>query len=935
MDTLLTLVFSLLTVLTQISNAQFTSSRNFYPPAYPLAVRSPYLNAWIRSPTRNTASLGDLWALHWDDRNIMGIAGYARVDGIPYRWMAANSLGNPNTLVSTEITPTRSKFTISVGAVQLNVTFLSPIEPSDWVLQSLPFIYVSVDVSSRDGLPHSVQVYLDTTAEWLSGDRTNRTQWKTTDSDIAIHEATLSQPFKSEINNVAGDSTLYFGMVSSSNSSWQTGADLDVRNQFLSRGTLRKTQDTQFRAINDRFVVFAHAFDFGNITRSSTPAVWSLGLIRDPVITYSTGAGAESRSPYYRAHYENVEDAVKSFIRGYGEAVKRADILDAKIMTDASAVSNKYADLVAMGARQTMAIDITVARGTDGKWNMSDVKAFMKDTGTSQSINSVEGLFSAFPAFLYLNSSLGGLLLDPLLEFQSSSTERRFSAPDLGSYPQATGHQSSFSNVAVESTGNMLIMALAHAQASGDGTLVARYYDLLKGWTNYLSASSLHTENQLSADGMVKNDQSNLAIKGIIGIAAMAKISQALGQESDSKMYSAKASELSAQWTTLAASGGNIASFYNQPQTRPLVYNLYADILLRTSVVNSSIYSQQTKLYETLTANAPAFGIPFDDSTQATQGLVSAPWTVFTAATATQNTTRDKLIDMVHSKASSNGTGGDFPTTYRASSGEVFVNYGQASPAQGGMFAILALSLPVQTIAVPSNLFPGVVPGVAPDAVSSATKSNGGAIAGAVIGTLAGVGVLALGFLLWRRQRKNILQQDSLKPIPFNSDLLFSQRVPDDVTTSPISQAHLRPRLRVVLPDDGRSHFSSPSTVSEPSTTNQQLSQSVLTRSLSTTKSDWGTMVQSPDASTHLRHEIAALRQQMSELHQEVSGSLSPVREPSTRSVDRSSTLPGAHASQLRNELAALREQVNDLQVNQELVYLTPPPEYDTEHSMT
>ncbi|KAF9259185.1 hypothetical protein L218DRAFT_1004159 [Marasmius fiardii PR-910] len=880
---LFTLAFSLLNLLARVSNAQFTSSRDFHPPAYPLAVRSPYLNAWIKSPKDTPITLGGTWANHWDDRNIMGIGGYARVDGTPYRWMAANSLGNPTTLVNTEITPTRSKFTISAGVVQLNVTFLSPIEPSNWVLQSLPFIYVSVDVSSRDGLSHNVQVYLDTSAEWLSGDRSNIAQWGTTDSDLAIHKATLFPPtFMLETNNIAGDSTLYFGMASSSNSSWQTGVDDNVRSQFLFQGTLNKTQDTQFRAINDHFVVFAHAFNFGNITRSSTPAVWSLGLVRDPVVTYSAGAIAETRSPYFRTQFENVEDAVKSFIRGYGEAVKRADILDAKIMTDASAVSNKYADLVAMGARQTMAIDITVARGTDGKWNMSDVKAFMKDTGTSQSINSVEGLFSAFPAFLYLNSSLGGLLLDPLLEFQSLSTNRQFSAPDLGSYPQATGHQSSFSNVAVESTGNMLIMALAHAQASGDGTLVARYvsklqwsdssalptylqYDLLKSWANYLSSSSLHTENQLFADRIVKNDQSNLAIKGMIGIAAMAKISQALGQESDSQMYFAKASELSSQWANLATNGGHITSSYNQPQSQPLVYNLYADVLLRTSVVNSSIYSQQTKLYEILAANASAFGIPFDDSTQATQGLVSAPWTIFTAATATQNTTRDKLIDMVHSKASSNSTEGNFPTTYRSSDGEVFGNYGQASPAQGGMFAILALSLPLQTIVAPPNLFL--------DAVRTATL-NGRAVAGAVIGALAGAGLLALGFLLWRRQRKNILQQGSLKPIPFNPNLLHRERPSDDVAMNPIYQDHYpRPILREVPSNDDRSDFSAP--VSEEPEFTDVIS--LISEQPSRTVSTWSSTVNTANTS-QLRHEIATLRQQMNELraHQEVGSSHTP-----------------------------------------------------------
>ena len=125
-------------------------------------------------------------------------------------------------------------------------------------------------------------------------------------------------------------------------------------------------------------------------------------------------------------------------------------------MRDASAISNNYADLVALGARQAMAgVDITVSKGTDNAWNISDVKVFMKDTGVSQyvlpnaecrstmvcllfalwflrRISPVDGLFSALPIFLYLNSSLGGLLLDPLLELQASFGGSDYSASDLG-----------------------------------------------------------------------------------------------------------------------------------------------------------------------------------------------------------------------------------------------------------------------------------------------------------------------------------------------------------------------------------------------------------------------------------------------------------------------------------------------------------------------
>jgi hypothetical protein len=47
--------------------------------------------------------------------------------------------------------------------------------------------------------------------------------------------------------------------------------------------------------------------------------------------------------------------------------------------------------------------------------------------------NPVEILYASFPAFLFLNTTLAGKLLEPLLEFQDSSLYRNdYAAPDLG-----------------------------------------------------------------------------------------------------------------------------------------------------------------------------------------------------------------------------------------------------------------------------------------------------------------------------------------------------------------------------------------------------------------------------------------------------------------------------------------------------------------------
>ena len=50
------------------------------------------------------------------------------------------------------------------GVVEMNITFLSPITPTDLKRQSLIFSYVDISVTSTDGAAHDVQLYTDITA---------------------------------------------------------------------------------------------------------------------------------------------------------------------------------------------------------------------------------------------------------------------------------------------------------------------------------------------------------------------------------------------------------------------------------------------------------------------------------------------------------------------------------------------------------------------------------------------------------------------------------------------------------------------------------------------------------------------------------------------------------------------------------------------------
>ena len=154
------------------------------PPSIPLAVKSPYVNTWLDagSDGGNGGYLAGQWAQHWAyviicqgnlcltdgwfRNEITAWTGLIRVDGTVYTWMGAPTV-TTNTVdqISLEYTSTRSIFSMSVGGkVAMNITFLSPVTPTDMKRQSLTFSYMNVEVQSMDGASHDVELYSDISA---------------------------------------------------------------------------------------------------------------------------------------------------------------------------------------------------------------------------------------------------------------------------------------------------------------------------------------------------------------------------------------------------------------------------------------------------------------------------------------------------------------------------------------------------------------------------------------------------------------------------------------------------------------------------------------------------------------------------------------------------------------------------------------------------
>ncbi|KAJ3479292.1 hypothetical protein NLI96_g9165 [Meripilus lineatus] len=603
--------------------------------------------------------------------------------------------------------------------MDLTVTFLSPIEPTDPVKQSLPFVYLSFEASATDGQSHDVQIYSDVGADWIAPspfacvyswrDIGTNAYWESHDS--------LGLPMDESSGQATDVSLLYAmqnvqGLVTRFDSERACHA-------FFSQSGVSGLSIPQNETMAGHVNVFSSAFDLGTIPATQSPVVWALGLVRNPNGSYSLGSGqSQIRYPYFASESNNMDIIINNVLADFSNALSRAIELDKKLLTDASAISDHYANLVSLSVRQTIgSTELTISKGVDGGWNKTDFKISMKDVGSSRRANPVEVLYAAFPMFLYVTPSYAGRLLAPLLEAQESSLwVQQYSARDIGAnYPNTTAVLQAH-NQGIEHSGNMLIMTYAHATVSNDQSLITSHYSLLKRWASYLSNTTLTPLNQAdaSSNSQARSNSTNLAIKGIIGIQAMAEISRILGKQEDVESFSNISSAFAKTWTSLALSSNPgtqhiLAGYGNSDSSWSLAYNLLANKLLPTSIIDPNVYQLQTSYYKTLLSDPEV---------------------------------RNTLIDKVWQQAV---TSSQFPSTYDAGTGSAS---GTSSPALGGAFSILALSL-FNHISTPSSSSGG-------QSTSPTKKTNiVGPVVGGVLGGLALVVISLFGLWSWRRKTRN------------------------------------------------------------------------------------------------------------------------------------------------------------------------------------
>lgn len=314
----------------------------------------------------------------------------------------------------------------------------------------------------------------------------------------------------------------------------------------------------------------------------STPlsTLFSLGLAQEQAVQFDGASGNVSVNSLWTSYFASEDAALEFFHTDYATAAGLATTFDNKVVTDSTAAGGAdYVTLTSLAVRQAFG-------GTQLAGTTNTPYLFLKEISSDGNAQTVDVIFPFHPILLYTNPTLLKLILDPLfINQESKQYPNEYSMHDLGThYPNATGHPAGNDEMQpVEECGNMLIMTLAYSQRTNDTAYLRQHFNILDQWTQYLIEDALIPMNQISTDdfaGALPN-QTNLALKGIIGIEAMAVIANLTGNTTTGANYTNIAHSYIDQWQNLGvahdASPPHTTLAYGANDTHGLLYNLYAD----------------------------------------------------------------------------------------------------------------------------------------------------------------------------------------------------------------------------------------------------------------------------------------------------------------------------------------------------------------------
>jgi len=646
----------------------------FRPPAVPLVTHDPYFSTWSMRD-----KLTDDFPHHWTG-SIMGMSGIVRIDGKPYRIIGPNPKDVPALeQKALKVDPTTTAYQFEGGGVRIDLTFISPLLPSNLDLLSRPVTYILWRAQATDGKEHAVTAYLDATGEWAVDKVPQEVTAETVKIDglPAARIGSKEQPVLQKKGDNLRIDWGHLYLAAPGGAVGVVAADV-ARAQYAKDGTLPETAPTFPRRANDEWPALAATIDFGKVGAGAPVA-------RNVLIAYDDQFGIEyfqkHLRPYWRRGGMDAPAMLAAAAKELDAVVAQCAAFDAEVMKDLEAAGGaKYATLGALAYRQCIAAHKLVA-AEDGT-----PLYFSKENFSNGCIATVDITYPSGPFFLLFNPTLLKGQLTPILDYAAMPRWKFPFAPhDLGTYPKANGQvygggeKTERDQMPVEECGNMLILVAALADQEGNAKYAERHWPILSKWANYLKEKGLDPENQLCTDDFAGHlaHNTNLSLKAIVALGGYARLCETLGKADDAKTYRAAAEEMAAKWVQMAKDGDHYKLTFDKAGTWSQKYNLVWDQLLGLKLFPADVRKAEVAYYKT---KLQKYGLPLDSRKTYTK----SDWIVWSATMADTREDFEALVNPIFTFAHESPSRVPFTDWYETTNGKM-VGF-QARSVVGGIY---------------------------------------------------------------------------------------------------------------------------------------------------------------------------------------------------------------------------------------------------------
>ena len=553
-----------------------------------------------------------------------------------------------------DVLATNTYYTFGCGPVDLDLVFTAPMIIDDYDLISTPINYISYQVRSNDQKKHNVQIYFGATPlQAVNKDNQATVTSMGNENGVSyVRTGTVEQPILAKTGDGICIDWGYF-YIPAINGQVMMGEGLQDR--FIESGKVMPQRGQMGQRPQGERPQQGQGQRPGQGFRGDM-GPWSRGIIADkaskmPTLAYTHDFGTiDNAASFMMMGYDEIEDieyfynrykgywahggqvtlcqAFKNMENRYAGIMRRCRQFDQMIYDDGMKSGGKeYAEILSGAYRHMMAAH-KLFEDKDG-----NLLWFSKENNSNGCVNTVDLTYPESPIFLAYNTELQKAMMTSIFEYSLSGRwTKPFAAHDLGQYPRANG-QVYGGDMPLEEAGNMITLAATIALIDGNTAYIAKYFDLMGIWADYLAENGLHPANQLCTDDFAGHwaGNCNLAIKAIMGVAGYAEMAKMMGQMDVYDKYNSKAKEMAAAWEKETNVKDHYVLAYGADKsTWSQKYNMVWDKIWKTGILPNNAMQTEVKYY---LKKQNKYGLPLD----VRKDYTKSDWIMWSAAMADED----------------------------------------------------------------------------------------------------------------------------------------------------------------------------------------------------------------------------------------------------------------------------------------------------------